>query len=91
MAFPATTGEVTDVALELTITEAGTRQGVSVLLRNTGDVTIYLGDENVNTTNAGFPLFPGEAPSINLNTSDSIYLICATGQTGSYALLKQDD
>ena len=91
MAFPATTGEVTDEALELVLTEAGSRQGIGALLRNTGDVTIYLGDENVNTTDAGFPLFAAEAQSINLNKSDSIYLICETGETGSYALLKQDD
>jgi hypothetical protein len=91
MAFSATSGAVTDAATPVPITETGSRQGVSCILRNVGSTDFWLGGSNVDTTTNGFPLYVGEAQSINLNGSDTLYLRCAAGKSGSYALLKQDD
>lgn len=93
MAFTATSNTVSTTAVPIAMTETGTRQGTSFQLRNTGGNTIYLGGSIVTATgtNKGFPLNADESMSINLNKTDTLYAICATGAASEYSLLKQDD
>lgn len=64
-------------ALDQTDTsENGSQFGQSLLLRNNGSQTVYLGGSAVSTAN-GYPLGVGEEKAVRLDSSEKIYGIVA--------------
>lgn len=59
--------------------------GSSVLVKNAGAASVFLGGSGV-TTEAGFELAAGEAVSLDLNVSDSVYGIVASGTVVCHVL-----
>jgi hypothetical protein len=54
----------------------GTHSGLDFTMQNVNaSGYIYIGNENVSSTNYGFRLYPNQAISIELNGRDAIYAV----------------
>lgn len=62
----------------LIFTTTGGTGGSNVLIRNPGTVSVYLGGSGV-TAATGFELAPGDAVSLQIRRSDTVYGIVASG------------
>lgn len=61
-----------------TSSETDMARGSSVAVYNNGAATVYLGDDGVTTAN-GYPLAAGSHMSIDLDPSEALYGIVASG------------
>ncbi len=53
--------------------------GSTVLLRNAGAASVWIGASNVNTTTTGFELPAGAGISLPMGPNDTVYGITASG------------
>lgn len=70
------------------ITPPGTHSGMDITLQNVSELaTIYIGGEEVSSTDYGFRLLPGQAFSIELPGLDALYVV-ASSTDASLAILQ---
>ena len=70
------------------LTPNGKHSGMDITLQNVNDSGyIYIGGENVTSTNYGFRIMPNHSFSIELNGNDAIYAIASSNGL-SLAVLK---
>lgn len=70
--------EVTATRLDTVADDADSISGQSILVRNKGTVSVYIGPSNV-TTATGFELAVGESASFEASVGDALYGIAASG------------
>jgi len=78
MASLGTRITVTTTATKLNGTDTNRISGSSLVIRNKGEVSIFLGNTDV-LSSTGFELEVGESITLDLSTGDNIYAITASG------------
>lgn len=74
------------VAVNSTASKLTGHLAVEGLITNTGDVTVYLGDEpNVSANNYGIVLAPRQG--VNYSPNQSLYAVTASGETSTLSVL----
>jgi hypothetical protein len=69
------------------ITPAGKHSGMDITIQNVSSSGyIYIGGENVSSTNYGYRLMPNHAFSIELSGTDDLYLIASAPGTQAAVL-----
>ncbi|WP_433067422.1 hypothetical protein [Dactylosporangium sp. CS-033363] len=88
MAGVAVQVAVTETPVKTLSTAAGTRRNVAVRVLGATDKNVYISSAaNVSAT-SGFAIKAGDAPLvISLGENESLYGICATGETATVCVL----
>jgi hypothetical protein len=68
------------------ITPNGIHSGMDITIQNVGSSTVYIGGEEVTTSNYGFKLTAGSAFSVELPGSNALYVV-SESDTASVATL----
>jgi hypothetical protein len=82
---PAQTSVTTSAVRLDQATDTDHISGQSVLVRNRGTVAVFLGGSDV-TSAAGFQLDPGEAATFDLDGTDQLWGLTASGTTTLHVL-----
>lgn len=86
MAVSTRTVSVGTTATQLDAAEADANTGYSILVRNAGTSTIYLGGSDVDTSTKGYPLAAGESVAFDLYLAEHLYGIVASGTVSATVL-----
>jgi hypothetical protein len=70
------------------LSPAGTHSGVDITIQNVdASAYVYLGGEEVSSTNYGYRISPGHAISIELQGKDSLYAVSSTNSINAAVLM----
>lgn len=85
MATKGTRVDVATAATKLNTAGSDSVSGSSLLVRNRGAASVFLGASNV-TTAAGFELLADESLPVDLDAGEDLYGICAVGTVACHVL-----
>lgn len=80
MSVKATKPAVGTTASQISPVQGVISAGLSLVIKNTGAVPVYLGGPDVDTT-AGFPLAVGESFTADANDDDILWVIAGSATT----------